>query len=200
MVLGTQTELMYQLMTFGIPTQSLPIASDGTMKNTNQRKWVARRMMKETSIQRTGFFNKIDFPTNQDVLFGKGSPVQQHVGNQKYLCLIESMLDDYVRGTKDRKYCMTLELLQIVKANGRFLKKDGDDWWVEVSDKEARVKVGKAFTAQAFLRKSREQSEAHPSQFDSVKRRCVQPKTTSLFYCLSQSPAPKLHYPFLNGS
>lgn len=188
-------------MTFGIPTQSLPISSEGAIKNSSQRKWVTRRMLKEGSIERTGFFNKIDFPTNQDVLFGKGSPVQQHVGNQKYLCLIESMLDDYVHGTKEKKYCMTLELLQTIKATGRFLKKDVDDWWVEVSDKEARVKIGKAFTAQAFLRKSREPSEIQPYfQSDSKKRRFIQPMDEQLLCSWGECTTRKVHFPFVNGS
>ncbi|CAB9530462.1 Transfer protein [Seminavis robusta] len=165
----SQQDILAKLVTYGIPIQQgFPVSSKtGTItKTASHKQWLAKRTEKEESIQKDGGLswslsashNRIDLPTNQDVLLGKGLVINQHPGNIAYRRMIESMVDDYIRALKTEKAAMTWKVVQTIqqqKGGGRFLKQQSAKsfWWVEATDKEARQKVGKAFVAQASVRK-----------------------------------------------
>lgn len=154
--LGSHTEVQYRLMSFGIPIDVLPISSEGEIKTQWQKKWLAARFKKEMNMEKHGHnFGRIDFPTNQDVLLGKGRPIQKHSGNVHLRNLVNVHTAAYYFATsKASKSQLTWKIVKdLQKAGGRFLIKDKEDCWVVASDKDARDKVGKLFmTSQAAFK------------------------------------------------
>jgi hypothetical protein len=143
---GTHTEVQYSLMTFGIPIYMFPMTSDGELKLANHLKWIKKRQVKETLLTSFGFFDKVDMPKRNDILVGKGKPFQQHPGNVRLRHLVELRLADYTVARKSEKTNLTKAIVQMIKDSSvRFLKRDLDGWWEEVSDEDAREKVSKTF-------------------------------------------------------
>mmetsp|Transcript_70003 Transcript_70003/g.196167 ORF Transcript_70003/g.196167 Transcript_70003/m.196167 type:complete len:342 (-) Transcript_70003:243-1268(-) len=130
------------------------------IKKTNHNRWIARRKIKESSLQQTGSFSGIDLPNRQDVLIGKGKPIQDHVGNMKFRGIIEEHMAEYIETKRGEKAVVINKVLDAVLASSaRFLAKDEQGWWNEVSSKEARDKVSKAFLT-AGTRRNRSQNVA----------------------------------------
>jgi hypothetical protein len=133
-------------MTFGIPVDVCPVTLDGEFKDSNHLKWIKKRQIKDRALKISGVFQKIDMPSRNDVLVGKGKPFQRHPGNVLLRQLVELRLAEYSGARKGEKTNLTRRVVQSIKdASGRFLKKDNDGWWVEVSDTDARGKVAKTF-------------------------------------------------------
>jgi hypothetical protein len=60
--------------------------------------------------------------------------------------LVELRLADYTVAKKSEKTNFTREFVQTIKDSSvRFLKRDHNGWWEEVSDDDAREKVSKTF-------------------------------------------------------
>ena len=146
---GTKPEVLASLATFGIPTQDFPALSDGSLNNSHQLQWIAKQRVKEEALLQHGLFDKIDLPANKDVLLGRGPAISQHPGNQVFRAVIESTVEEYeAANSPAEKAEITWNIVEKIKANNaRFLKKDGHGWWEEATDKEARLKVGKALVA-----------------------------------------------------
>ncbi len=140
-------------MSFGIPTEALPISSDGEIKTNWQKKWMTARRKKEMNMELYGNnFGRIDFPTNKDVLLGKGRPIQKHPGNVYLRNLVHSHTASYfLADSKTAKSTFTWKIVDDIKnKGGRFLTKDKEDCWILALDNDARQKVGKLFmTSQA---------------------------------------------------
>jgi hypothetical protein len=133
-------------MTFGIPIYLFPMTSEGELKLANHLKWIKKRQVKETLLTSFGFFDKVDMPNRNDILVGKGKPFQQHPGNVRLRQLVELRLADYTVARKSEKTNLTREIVQMIKDSSvRFLKRDLDGWWEEVSAEDAREKVSKTF-------------------------------------------------------
>ena len=176
---GTPTELQYSLMGYGIDVDSLPIMTDGTAKNNNQKKFLARKKAKEAHLAQhgPGSFKKVEMPFSSDILMGKGSPFQRHIGNINMRILLENHVDEYMSATLQDKVDLTWRLVaEIKQGGGRFLKKDKDDWWIEASDQAARDKIGKGLVTQATAKqksnlpnKSKENSQNNEPQVKRLK-------------------------------
>jgi hypothetical protein len=90
--------------------------------------------------------NRIYFPGRFDVLFGKGSPLQRHIGNVKFRGLIADCRKTYEKADKGKKYYVSQAVVETVKqSSGLFLKHDDDDAWIVVDDTAAELKVGTLF-------------------------------------------------------
>jgi len=155
---GTHTEVQYELLSYGIPVDSLPITADGEVKTAGQRKWITRRREKEMNIELYGSnFGRVDFPTNNDILLGKGRPFSKHPGNIYLKSLIDLNVQTYhLARSKAEKVKLAYKVVQDVHVRGgRFLVRDKDDWWVPTTDQDACDKVGKYFMgAQMELKRS----------------------------------------------
>jgi hypothetical protein len=175
-------ELIYTLMTYGIPVDLFPMNSDSVIKKTNHNRWIARRKVKELALGQGGggTFSGIDLPTRQDVLLGKGKPVQTHMGNIKLRGLVDVHMDEYKATENGLKGIVILHILETVKASsGRFLIKDNDGWWQEVPDNIASDKIFKNFySAATKLKESASflniQQNESSSIFQPEKRRKLQ--------------------------
>lgn len=83
----------------------------------------------------------------QDVLFGRGGLTNHHIGNLRYRDIIEIHRQDYVHAPKTEKPNVARRIVKAIRTGvnpGRFLKKDGDGKWREVSDREAAWKASQA--------------------------------------------------------
>lgn len=134
-------------------------------------KWIKKRKLKEDSIRRKGVFHGIDLPRNVDVLMGKGKPFQIHPGNVNLRHICESRLDLY---NSSRKVDKAVLAIQVIEALGKFLKKETDGWWYEVSQEVAKDKVIKAFlSARAVEKKLRPETppfKSKPSAISMTER------------------------------
>ena len=87
------------------------------------------------------------------VLFGRGRPFQDHVGNKFLAQLVDEHKAVYSTSENHDKTTISWLLVDKVKENnGRFLKRveddrSGDTWWEVVSHDIARAKVTKSFRA-----------------------------------------------------
>jgi hypothetical protein len=84
-------------------------------------------------------------PMSRDVLFGKGTPVQNHVGNRKFRLLIADCLKRYEKAKKGEKTILAQEIVDtVIGYSGMFLKPDGD-MWLSVENGTAKRKASTAF-------------------------------------------------------
>jgi hypothetical protein len=118
-------------MTFGICTDHLPLSFDGELKKVNHSKWIARRRMLEMEMKATGNFHGIDLPGRHDVLFGRGTPFHQHIGNIPMRQLVEYYVDEYRPGPRSKEKELVNNVISSIRnANGQFLERRRDGWWV----------------------------------------------------------------------
>ena len=147
-IAGSETECQYQLMTFGIPVDLIPLSETGDLKTGNHIKWLARRRRREIGRDSALSVNRelIDLPRGNDVLFGRGRPYTQHEGNRLLHQLIAENRDVYDRSKQGQKIFIRKAIAQAISADGgRFLRLDSDGGWVKVDDETARDKIGHAF-------------------------------------------------------
>jgi hypothetical protein len=87
------------------------------------------------------------YPTPDDVLIGRGTPYQDHVGNVRLSRLIEILLDKYRACASDNfaKTCLSMHVIKTVQDyGGRFVQQTSQGWSV-ADDSVARQKVSSAF-------------------------------------------------------
>jgi hypothetical protein len=85
-------------------------------------------------------------PSPNDILLGKGKPIQQRPGNTRYREMVERNMDRYEEGNRGAKYAVVASITYLLKEEGgRFLKETEDGGWVEVDEATARLKISHAF-------------------------------------------------------
>lgn len=145
---GSITECQYKMMGYGIPGDQLPIKNSGSIKTTNQKKWIAFRQMKDEAIEQDGSSIKEIFcPSTTDVLSIGGSHFYKFPGNVAYREMLESKLGDYDNAASvQEKIRITTDVLVDIEASGgRFLVRDKKGWWAPANEQSARIKVSNAF-------------------------------------------------------
>jgi len=83
-------------------------------------------------------------PRKHDILFGRSKRQKNHSGNQSLRWICDNQRMMYDRADRDDKTAMTRRIVDEIKSSGGcFLRFRKDlQAWVEVSDEEARQKVG----------------------------------------------------------
>jgi hypothetical protein len=163
---GTHLEIIYQMMTFGIPHRFFPFSANGEVDVTRHQAFIEERERDEAAksaqinshrdsdgtctipVETSQVF--IIVPGPRDVLLGRGRLIQENMGNIRYRNLIETYRTKYNNSRKKEKTRLTVEIIQNVHdAGGRFLKQVNGDGkttaWVEVSTEVAREKVSHSF-------------------------------------------------------
>ena len=145
--IGTFTEITYALLGYGIPVDLFPTNDGLTVKTTNMNRWITKNLARDKELTHMGTFSRVDLPTNQDVLMGKGKPFQHHPGNTHLRELVEAFMVEYHTALKSiDKREVVYKVCSMIKARpGRFLEKDEDGWWRESHDVEALAKVAVLF-------------------------------------------------------
>lgn len=144
---GTPTEVLFKLMTYGITAKLLPVDGDGKLTMTNSRWWFQLLQKMDQEHPNGRAIDKILIPTNKDVLFGKGDIIQNHFGNQSLRQLMGQSFSEYQQMKKNEKTLHTRKVIELVEARGgRFLVRDIDGLWEEADEDKARLKVAKAYS------------------------------------------------------
>jgi hypothetical protein len=160
---GSHLECQHGLLSFGVPSRLLPFTAEGELKKNNHKKWIQRRIVKDQAVlyrqpyDALYVFPGIDLPGRNDVLLGKGQPLQDHAGNRRLHELVETFFDEYNSAAKDGgRADVARKILHELKnsctfggvgsgnnRNGcRFLHlSEVCGWWEEVTDEDAMIKT-----------------------------------------------------------
>jgi len=151
--LGSPLELRYALLAYGIVLPLELFDRDMIFKrNLNETFLESQRRLEATAAasQSSTDASLVPFPSQNDVLLGKGRSCQEFVGNVQLNRLIDSRLDEYRSLVKVKKSGLAMQLAsQIVDENkGRFLERIEQCGWKVVHDKTIiRNKITQAFRA-----------------------------------------------------
>lgn len=144
---GSHIEVKYALLTYGIPSRSLPFSKHGEPTIDSHTKWLQRQKVAEEKLGAEERIDRIMIPSNKDVLSGRGRFVQYHMGNVHFRHLIAERESEY-ENCEDQLGAKGLVadkvITQIQSSGGRFLKDDGVGW-VLLSKSAAHDKVTMAF-------------------------------------------------------
>ena len=141
---GTHAEALSSLASYGIAPDDIPISPEGDITNLKSYQERMRKRRAEERLTQPRR-NRIYVPSNQDVLYGKGTPSLTHPGNEKFRALITDWHKAYEKTGKVGKIQIAKDILNAVHQRaGLFLRKDGDSW-VCVEDDAARQKISAAF-------------------------------------------------------
>jgi hypothetical protein len=140
--LGTDMEIIYTLMTFGIPNETLPVSFNGSLRLENHRDYV-RKMRNACKVDDD--IDRIIVPGKFDVLLGRGKPLQKYSGNLNYHYVIEGYHDRYEAAPKGVKAGLAMAIVEKINdQGGRFLKQDEAGWTV-IANEAAKSKVSHTF-------------------------------------------------------
>jgi hypothetical protein len=149
---GTILECSYDLMTFGIPTESLPVNNIGEFLMENHRHWLEERRQAEDESKdytdRVILVPTMIVPGPNDVVYGRDRFALHHPGNAHYLILIDERREEYehTQSRTEKTEVANGIVNAIRESGGRFLKR-ADVGWAAVDDVTARYKVASAFRA-----------------------------------------------------
>ena len=76
---------------------------------------------------------------------GKGTPIQNHTGNQRLRQLISEHIKQYDRSQRGEKKAIALDIIETIRQRGGFFLKQDGNTWSRVEDEVARLKVTAAF-------------------------------------------------------
>ncbi|CAJ1970007.1 unnamed protein product [Cylindrotheca closterium] len=157
---GTHEEVMSILQGHGIERGIIPIAEGGEITDLGAHR---QRLLAQRSAERWAKPRRriVHVPGEHDVLFGKGSPIQNHAGNRALRSLVLEYHERYFRAEKGQKIKIAQEIVDIIitQNSGVFLRED-DGVWVTVENSVARTKVSAAFRT---LRMDQKRRTAKPS-------------------------------------
>jgi hypothetical protein len=143
-VIGSHDECLASLRGHGIEPGVIPVAEGGTISDIDsyrQRLVRQRRQERLSQPRRTTIYVAMSC----DVLFGKGIPIQNHVGNKKFRALIADCQKRYEKAKKGEKIILAQEIVDtVIESSGMFLKPDGG-MWLSVDNDAAKTKVSGVF-------------------------------------------------------
>lgn len=140
---GTFENVQFDLEAYGIPTECLPVTTEGEFLRTWHLKWVECRQDIEAH-RKDHIFRLV--PRRFDVLFGRGKTTRVHTGNLRASHLCEMYRAKYEQAGKFEKTEIAERIVSIIlESFGRFLRWNSKKGWIEVSDEEARDKISHWF-------------------------------------------------------
>jgi hypothetical protein len=106
-----------------------------------------------------GCKNVVLLPSHSDILFGRGTPTQNHRGNANLSLLVEKYLLRYNEGSFKEKTALAQEIVSNVKSRGGHFLKQVDGIWEEVDDKVAREKVSHTIRNLRIVKKTEQDKQ-----------------------------------------
>ena len=115
----------FQLQTYGIPSQHLPVSDTGAFLNACHLEWLYRQRMRESLDVHA--FSIV--PRRFDVLFGKGKSTAEHTGNLRAWHIVNMYLERYESANKYEKTEIAERVVRVIHESfGRFLKQEDGGW------------------------------------------------------------------------
>ena len=149
---GSETEVKYSLLTFGIGVSNLPINEDGSLNLDLHTRFIRERRIKEEweKEKERSTNGPILYPSRNDVLLGRGKPYQSFPGNLELARVVDSYQLQYTKATERlEKHCIAAMIVKIVQdSGGRFMKRTSDGWKVEDDQVACCKKVSHTFRNQ----------------------------------------------------
>ena len=179
---GSSLEVQYDLHSYGISIQELPITSTGTIKVKNHLLWIKGRKMidKVNEYGEVRHYNVgIFHPGLKDVLFSRGGNTT-HFGNMEMRSMMASRMETYTKGGRKERQRERQEIVDLIHKNGgRFLNLGNEGLWVEIDDEKALMeKLTNAFydiNRKSLARERQRVNQSDTSEFLSPKRRRTSP-------------------------
>ena len=142
---GTNVECIYKLMTFGIPSDILPVTSAGKLRLDFHREFLKTQKAREKQQAILENTQRIVVPESLDVLLGRGRTFRSNPGNVRFHNVIDKHFERYEQSNRTVKLVLSEEVvIEIKKLGSRFLKQT-ETGWIQVDDDFARVRVAHAF-------------------------------------------------------
>jgi len=86
------------------------------------------------------------YPTNADVVLGRGRPYQEYVGNVRLAELVDQVRNKYLATTNRlEKTFLTMKIYNKIAQEGGYFLQRVDDGWEVVDDSVARGKISHCF-------------------------------------------------------
>ncbi|CAJ1967434.1 unnamed protein product [Cylindrotheca closterium] len=145
--IGSYDECHESLSSYGIPSHLLPATFADSPTISHHLEWY-RQLEERTKKLSTMPPSPSALPApgtycEKDVLFGHK---RNHTGNALMRKLVELQQEAYDLAPKARKVKLAMKIVeQIQQSGGRFLRRDDEGDWVEVSSDKARDKVAHTF-------------------------------------------------------
>ena len=136
---------MSTLRGYGIEPNILPVNEEGQFTDLDQYHecLALRRARERMKYPRR---SRIHVPSIFDVLFGKGTPYQDHTGNRRFRALIADHQKEYEKSERGEKLQVAQSVVDhVIQNTGMFLKPDDMGSWISVDNNTARSKVSSAF-------------------------------------------------------
>lgn len=141
--LGSYAQCHSSLSAYGIPSHLLPVKLGDSPNISHHLEWY--KQLEEETAKKLSMSSPLGGGryTAKDVLFGHK---RNHTGNALMRKLVEKHQETYDISPKAGKVKLARDIVeQIQQAGGRFLRRDDDGDWVEVSNDKARDKVAHTF-------------------------------------------------------
>jgi hypothetical protein len=141
--------VLFELQRHGIPSLGFPVADDGTLLTHLCREhWQKRRVLEESvrrekaqPPQTRTLVIRIQTPTQNDVLLGRGKAFYSHCGNIELRKIIMGTLSVYDAAPFAEKQHVSDVIVRMIHGKGGHFLKEDEAWWVEVDAETARKKV-----------------------------------------------------------
>lgn len=124
---GRPVELRYEIGSYGIPFDLIPLTSTGNVKTTYLKQWMRLRNTLEEGFL-TGETHStsgkwIECPGSRDVIFKPGKPIRNHLGNVIFRSIIEARSGQHKLASQTEKSEIAREVVDemIGVRRGRFL-------------------------------------------------------------------------------
>jgi hypothetical protein len=119
-IAGSHLECQYELITFGIPRIILPLETGGALKLTDFMHFIEKRKAQESASNQSAV-GLIDYPSEFDVLLGRGRPYQEYRGNLHLATVIDMNRSRYQSGKGGHKSVIAGKIVKIINGvGGRF--------------------------------------------------------------------------------
>jgi hypothetical protein len=123
---GAQSDVMFELQTFGIPVDEQLLHPNGSVSLAWHREWLGiRRAQEDAAVAEKTSDKGVIVPRRFDVLFGRGKNTREHTGNLRCVHLVEMSQAKYEAANKYEKTEIAERIVTMVhESYGRFLKWD----------------------------------------------------------------------------
>lgn len=148
---------------------------------------------------------------SNDVLCGRGGATNNHPGNKRFRTIVADYMPDYLVARKKEKAIIARRIVDQIKGmGGRFLKRsDGNNTWIEVSDKKATEKTSQAlregldvrhrtYRPEKMARRDSDSSNENPRKRTRLVTGRVIDSPVRVGYCGSSDASPVDHRDYSN--
>ena len=142
--IGTVKVCLEKLRGHGIDPTSIPLDEKGEITDVEECR---RSIEEQRRYERLNFplRSTIHVPFCEDVLLGKGTPIQNHTGNKRLRLLVAEHIKQYDKSQRGEKKTLALEIVETIRQRGGFFLKQDGSAWTRVDADVARLKVTAAF-------------------------------------------------------